>query len=127
MPKVESEGRSIERQADEDLRRMPMRAGAALYDGAARVIHCRGLGTCGTCTVCIEGPVSPRAAVERWHLGFAPHQREAGLRLACPGRVEGGACDREIRGPPGPSWRARRRRRRGLVVGRASWCALRSS
>ena len=89
MPMIEFEGRRIECEVGDNLRRVLMKTGAHLYNGAARVIHCRGLGTCGTCAIRVEGPVSPQTAVERWRLGFPPHRRESDLRLACQCRVEG--------------------------------------
>ena len=59
------------------------------YNGVAATIHCRGLGTCGTCAVQVEGPVSPMTRVEKWRLSFPPHNLENGLRLACQCRVLG--------------------------------------
>ena len=72
-----------------NLRMVLLRARLPLYNGAARAIHCRGFGTCGTCAVRIEGEVSEPTAVERWRLGFPPHHRESGLRLACQCNVLG--------------------------------------
>ena len=91
MPRIEFDGRVIECAQGENLRSVLRRAGAgrALYNGASRAIHCRGLGTCGTCAVRIEGDVSPPTAVERWRLDFPPHDAERDLRLACQCRVEG--------------------------------------
>lgn len=89
MPTIEFEGRRIECAEGENLRRVLRRERLGLYNGAARFIHCRGLGTCGTCAVKIEGKVSPTTAVERWRLDFPPHRAERGLRLACQCRVEG--------------------------------------
>lgn len=89
MPTVRFAGRSVECLPGSNLRAVLLRARLPLYQSAARAIHCRGLGTCGTCAVRIEGPVSEPTAVERWRLGFPPHQREAGLRLACQVRVLG--------------------------------------
>ncbi len=89
MPKIEFEGREIECEVGDNLRHVLMQERSGLYNGAARFIHCRGLGTCGTCAVQIEGAVSPKTGVESWRLGFPPHQREAGLRLACQCLVEG--------------------------------------
>jgi len=33
--------------------------------------------------------VSPPTSVEKWRLGFPPHRRESGLRLACQCDVNG--------------------------------------
>ena len=89
MPTIRFAGRSVECAHGENLRRVLLDAGLPLYNGAARVIHCRGLGTCGTCAVRVEGPVSEMTPVERWRLGFPPHDRASGLRLACQIRVLG--------------------------------------
>ena len=52
---------------------------------ASRFAGCQGFGTCGTCAVQIEGEVEPKTpgAIEAWRLGFPPHTRQSGLRLAC--------------------------------------------
>lgn len=89
MPTVRFAGRSIECLEGANLRTVLLHARLPLYQSAARAIHCRGFGTCGTCAVRIEGPVSAPTSVERWRLGFPPHDREAGLRLACQVRVLG--------------------------------------
>lgn len=89
MPIIQFDGRQFECERDENLRRVLMRHGAPLYNGVARAIHCRGLGTCGTCALKIEGDVTPTTAVERWRLSFPPHQSGSGLRLACQCRVLG--------------------------------------
>ncbi len=89
MPTIVMGDRRIECEQGENLRRVLRRAGWPLYNGAARAIHCRGMGTCGTCALKIEGPVSEPTAVERWRLGFPPHRRSSGLRLACQCRVLG--------------------------------------
>ena len=59
------------------------------YNGIANAIHCRGLGTCGTCAVELKGDVSDPTAVEKWRLGFPPHRSDSGLRLACQCQVLG--------------------------------------
>lgn len=91
MPTVTIDQQTIECAAGENLRRVLMRAGAELYHGPMRAVHCRGLGTCGTCAVKVDGSVSPPTRVERWRLNFPPHANglDRGLRLACQCRVEG--------------------------------------
>ncbi len=89
MPKICFHGREIECELGANLRQVLMARGLPLYHPAARVIHCRGLGTCGTCAVKIEGNVSEMTAVERWRLNFPPHQSQSGLRLACQCKVLG--------------------------------------
>jgi ferredoxin len=79
----------IEVERGRNLRKALKAAGLAPHNGHAGWLNCRGFGTCGTCAVAVEGPVSPPTRRERWRLGFPPHDREAGLRLACQCRVEG--------------------------------------
>jgi len=91
MPTVRFEGAEIRCAADANLRRVLLEAGQPLYNGPMRVVHCRGLGTCGTCAVRVNGAVTPPTAVERWRLSFPPHHEgiARGLRLACQCRVQG--------------------------------------
>lgn len=70
-----------------NLKKVLLEAGLSPYNGKAKQINCRGLGTCGTCAVHIEGEVSPMTKVETWRLDFPPHQEGSGLRLACQCRV----------------------------------------
>jgi ferredoxin len=60
-----------------------------LYSPGARLFHCRGMGTCGTCALLMEGEVSAPTKVEQWRLGFPPHVPGSGLRLACQARPKG--------------------------------------
>jgi len=89
MPTVRFAGRAVECLPGSNLRMVLLRARLPLYHSVARAIHCRGFGTCGTCAVRIEGPVSDPTEVESWRLGFPPHDRESGLRLACQVAVLG--------------------------------------
>ena len=89
MPVIRFDNQQIECAENENLRRALLSADAQLYNGIARQIHCRGLGTCGTCAVEVKGPVSEMTAVEKWRLGFPPHKKGSGLRLACQCRVLG--------------------------------------
>ncbi|MEM1067718.1 MAG: 2Fe-2S iron-sulfur cluster binding domain-containing protein [Planctomycetota bacterium] len=89
MPVIRFDDIVIECKEGENLRRVLLRARAPLYNGASRLIHCRGIGTCGTCSLKIEGPVTEMTAVEKWRLSFPPHRSESGLRLACQCRVLG--------------------------------------
>ncbi len=66
-----------------------MQAHAPLYNGISAAIHCRGMGTCGTCAVQIDGNVSEMTSIEKWRLSFPPHRAGSGLRLACQCRVLG--------------------------------------
>ena len=81
------------------LRTALLRAGETPHNGNARVINCRGLGTCGTCAVEILGPedaVSPNewTPIESARLNFPPHAPPGNraLRLACQVHVRR-ACE----------------------------------
>lgn len=89
MARVEFAGRTIECLEGANLRSVLLRARLPLYNGVARAIHCRGFGTCGTCAVRIEGPVSAPTAVERLRMRAPPHDADSGLRLACQVNVLG--------------------------------------
>jgi ferredoxin len=89
MPSVRFAGQVVECPVGANLRTVLVRARLPLYNGAARAIHCRGMGACGTCAVRIVGRVSEPTAVERVRLDFPPHDRDKGLRLACQCKVLG--------------------------------------
>ena len=89
MPKISFSGQEIDCEAGANLRRVLLDANLPLYNGIANAIHCRGLGTCGTCAVELEGNVSEPTKVEKWRLGFPPHRSDTGLRLACQCQVLG--------------------------------------
>jgi ferredoxin len=64
------------------------------HNGRANLINCRGLGTCGTCAVQIDGAVQPaeRSVKEQLRLSFPPHGSSltsSTLRLACQVQVRG--------------------------------------
>lgn len=82
-------GREISCEHGANLKQVLLREGLSPYNGKARQVNCRGLGTCGTCAVEIEGKVSPMTRVETWRLGFPPHEEGSGLRLACQCQVLG--------------------------------------
>ncbi len=94
----------IEAAEGDLLRDVLRRAGASPHNGRARMLNCKGLGSCGTCAVSVAGPVEPAALtrMERWRLGFPPHDaqrsRAAGMRLACQVRIGG---DLDVRKRPG--------------------------
>ncbi len=99
MHNVRFAGQTIPCEDGANLRRVLLDAGAALYASPMQVIHCRGLGTCGTCAIEVlgdDGAVSAPTSRERWRLGFAPHHLanapvdpNATLRLACQVQVHG--------------------------------------
>jgi ferredoxin len=64
------------------------------HNGRANLINCRGMGTCGTCAIQIDGNVQPadRNAREKVRLSFPPHGSSltsSTLRLACQVQVRG--------------------------------------
>ena len=89
MPKILFSGETVECERGANLRQVLQKANLPLYNRVADLIHCRGLGTCGTCAVEIEGHVSEMTKVEKWRLGFPPHRSGSGLRLACQCKVLG--------------------------------------
>lgn len=89
MPKVNFNNNSIDCEIGGNLRKVLLASKLPLYNGIAGAIHCRGLGTCGTCAVKIEGEVSEMTAIEKWRLGFPPHNHSNELRLACQCFVKG--------------------------------------
>lgn len=89
MPTVTFRGTEVECDTDEILRDVLLAADESPHNGTADRLNCRGHGTCGTCAVEVDGPVSERTAVERRRLSFPPHDPDSGLRLACQTRVRG--------------------------------------
>jgi len=66
------------------------------HNGRANLVNCRGLGSCGTCAIEIEGPIDPveRNVKEQLRLNFPPHgpsssSTSSPLRLACQVQVRG--------------------------------------
>eukprot|EP00968_Pinguiococcus_pyrenoidosus_P009340 scaffold731_cov261-Pinguiococcus_pyrenoidosus.AAC.86 len=57
--KVEFRGQTVLVNHGELLRTSLLRRKLTPHNGQAKLINCRGLGTCGTCAVRIEGPVEP--------------------------------------------------------------------
>lgn len=89
MPSIRFANHVIECEKGANLRRVLLKHKLPLYNSAAPYIHCRGLGTCGTCAVRIDGNVSSKTSIEKWRLNAPPHNKESGLRLACQCKVEG--------------------------------------
>jgi ferredoxin len=89
MPTVEFRGQVVACAEGEFVRDVLLRSGLTPHNGGARLVNCRGLGSCGTCAVRVDGPVTEKTSIERWRLGFPPHHPERPLRLACQARVLG--------------------------------------
>lgn len=89
MPTVTAQGKSFECAVGANLRRVLLDHDIALYNGQATVINCRGIGSCGTCAVSVEGDVSGANWKDRGRRSLPPHTPERPLRLACQTRVLG--------------------------------------
>ncbi|OAE29783.1 hypothetical protein AXG93_1513s1090 [Marchantia polymorpha subsp. ruderalis] len=93
MVTVRFRGNEISVAKGTKLRTALLENGLSPHNGQALLINCRGMGTCGTCAVKIEGKVVPEAWTTREtiRLNFPPHgpPQNANLRLACQVQVEG--------------------------------------
>lgn len=89
MPKITAQGKTIECESGANLRQVLIRNGIDLHNGGATVINCRGIGTCGTCAVEIEGAGSDPEWRETARLSLPPHHPGKSRRLACQVRVLG--------------------------------------
>jgi ferredoxin len=89
LPTVSFAGQQVECPHGANLRVVLLRARLPLYTRVAKAIHCRGHGSCGTCAVRVEGPVSEPTPAELQRLSRPPHKPESGLRLACQTSVLG--------------------------------------
>ena len=89
MPTVRFQGKTTRCAIGARLRDVLFEAGKTPHNGQSGWFNCKGLGSCGTCAVEVHGPLSERTAMERWRLGFPPHDGSERLRLACQARVLG--------------------------------------
>jgi ferredoxin len=89
MPIITFQNKKLVCESGENLRTILLRNQVPPYNGAAKLLNCHGLGTCGTCAVEIKGAVSQKTPVEKWRLNFPPHKEENDLRLACQCKVLG--------------------------------------
>lgn len=89
MPKVIAQGKTIECDRGANLRQVLLKNNVDLYNGGATMINCRGIGTCGTCAVEIEGDVSEMSWREQARLSLPPHSSATQRRLACQVQVLG--------------------------------------
>ncbi len=89
MPTVVAQGKTFECESGANLRRVLRQNGIDLYNGQAKVINCRGIGTCGTCAVQVEGVVSEANWKDKARRSLPPHSPGKPLRLACQTQVYG--------------------------------------
>lgn len=89
MPTITAQGKSFDCSTGDNLRRVLLDHNIDLYNGNARLINCRGIGSCGTCAVHIEGNISPANWKDRGRRSLPPHNAERSLRLACQTQVLG--------------------------------------
>lgn len=89
MPKIQFGSTTLECAEGANLRKALLDAKAPLYNPPMRAMNCHGFGTCGTCAVRVDGPVSEMTGIERWRLSVPPHKPDNGLRLACQCKVLG--------------------------------------
>lgn len=89
MPTLTAQGKMIPCEAGANLRHVLRQNGINVHNGAAQTINCRGIGTCGTCAMQVEGQVSTPSWRERTRLSLPPHRPDGGLRLSCQTQVLG--------------------------------------
>lgn len=83
MPTIKAQGKTFECEAGVNLRQVLLKQGVAVHNGGATVINCRGLGTCGTCAVAIQGAVAEPSWREQARLSLPPHAIARQRRLCC--------------------------------------------
>jgi ferredoxin len=93
MPRIHAQGRQFTCDSGANLRQVLLTQGVEVYNGAAKTINCRGIGTCGTCAVAIQGEVSQLGWREQARLSLPPHvganSLAKGRRLSCQVQVLG--------------------------------------
>lgn len=89
MPTVYACGHAIPCKSGANLRRVLISAEIPLHNGGSQLVNCRGIGSCGTCAVQIQGEVSEANWRDRTRRSVPPHDPERSLRLACQTRVLG--------------------------------------
>ncbi len=89
MPLCTAQGKTFECESGSNLRQVLLDNNIDVYNGNAKTINCRGLGTCGTCAVGVEGEVSEASWKEKARLGLPPHSGNSDRRLSCQTKVLG--------------------------------------
>lgn len=89
MPTIKAQGKVFECEVGANLRQVLLQQGIALHNDRSQIINCRGLGTCGTCAVQIEGEVSEPNWRDTTRRSLPPHDLAQNRRLACQTQVLG--------------------------------------
>jgi ferredoxin len=89
MPTVTVRGQTIHCVQGANLRQVLLENNLPVHNGNARYINCRGIGSCGTCAIEIEGEVSPPNWKDKTRRSLPPHSASRKLRLACQTKVIG--------------------------------------
>ena len=105
------EKKKIEVPQGANLRKEAMKAGVQVYPGIHQVLHCPGLGLCGSCRVKVVKGTETRLEKQSWYeklmmllnpfTFFGRLGCEKELRLACQTRVTG---DIDVETQPGFNW-----------------------
>ena len=89
MTSVTAQGKTVLCKKGANLRKVLLENDVDLYSPRANYINCRGIGTCGTCAVAVEGEVSDVNWRDHTRRSLPPHTPERQLRLACQTEVLG--------------------------------------
>ncbi len=89
MPKVTAKGKTVTCEVGANLRQVLLQNKIDLHNGQAKLINCRGIGSCGTCAVELEGEVSQANWKDKARRSLPPHNRDKNRRLACQTKVLG--------------------------------------
>jgi ferredoxin len=89
VPTIKVQGKSINCPQGANLRKVLLENDIPIHNGNAKYINCRGIGSCGTCAIELEGKIDPPNWKDRTRLSLPPHSSQKNLRLACQTKVIG--------------------------------------
>jgi ferredoxin len=98
MVEITAQGKTFVCKQGSNLRQLLLEHGVEVYNGKAKIINCRGIGTCGTCAVIVEGEVCEPNWRDKARRSLPPHSPTANRRLACQTRVLGDVCVKKCDG-----------------------------